>query len=796
MPATLAEPAWVGEDCLLMKRAATAAKEAKRVRRVRVPAPDERIKARRDAYSSHLRRRAPGKGRPTLRFAAESAMRKDRGGAYAELRSALEYKGLADEQLIKSTSVTGVDLDTWDLFLKNATPTARPESPWPRPLGRCSTARTCKRPMPEIWRPTTAYGTLDGTRRRRPGLLEDDATRRDFDIVRPWTPFPAPDDETVEEAFYLWQRPDSPELVEFLDRIKPPQPRMRRLRTAPADVPPAPAEAPAPAPAWEQPDFNADQAFRTMLSDNQKRRVLAADPDAFDAAVVAELRAQFAPEIIEAAAPRGRSAPSRHRARPRAHLNTRWNPHYTPAFARTLREDARARDAAKGVQARRRKRELVEASDWGRRLAIAQREKELLLQAERISRRQAARCRPFLVFVQGARYAAQLRQRIWLLRATDDDRKRRVEAANLIARRWRSHFVWQRAPWLRRCLKYGYVLRYFVRKRRARRAASCLRTHLREIKAQRVTPSFAVRRFLWATRRVQHAIRAFVACWAARRRACRSRWPALEVGARRRLADRALQRNKRECRRQIDATIRRNVARKRATQRAPTQRPTPAPTFATKRQLRAHRKQLRGSASCFARMDAVWAVQEVNRRAPRKELPVVDAIVREQCACNNTDASLLYVLGKKEINATIDAALKKKRRCHVKNIARMKAERLLPKATNAKALLSAMTAVVEDEGEFEWPTMRLYTGADLGDSWDVVVEGLVLKDLRARRRQLARRLSSLPDESQIDRVATALLDEDSFLGDEVSLGDDWSDGSPDDSSTFLTAAAAVAVAAD
>jgi len=186
-------------------------------------------------------------------------------------------------------------------------------------------------------------------------------------------------------------------------------------------------------------------------------------------------------------------------------------------------------------------------------------------------------------------------------------------------------------------------------------------------------------------------------------------------------------------------------------------------------------------------MDAVWAVQEVNRRAPRKALPVVDSIVREQCACNNTDASLLYVLGKKEINQTIDAALKRKRRCHVKNIERMKAERLLPKATNAKALLSAMTAVVEDEGEFEWPTMRLYTGEDLGDSWDVVVEGLVLKDLRARRRQLARRLSSLPDESQIDRVATALLDDDSFLGDEVSLGDDWSDGSPDDaSSTFLT----------
>ena len=75
---------------------------------------------------------------------------------------------------------------------------------------------------------------------------------------------------------------------------------------------------------------------------------------------------------------------------------------------------------------------------------------------------------------------------------------------------------------------------------------------------------------------------------------------------------------------------------------------------------------------------------------------------------------------------------------------------------------------------------------DLGDSWDLVVEGLVEKDLRARRRQLARRLSSLPDEHHIDRVATALLDDDSFLGDEVTLDDDWSGNDEDSSWTGLT----------
>ena len=127
---------------------------------------------------------------------------------------------------------------------------------------------------------------------------------------------------------------------------------MRRLKTAPEKLAPEPAEAPAPAPAWELPDFDADKAFRQLLSDNQKRRVLTAiddDPDAFDQAVVAELRLPHAPKVVEALVPgaRGRSAPSKFRDRPRAHLNTRWNPHYTTEFARTLQEDWRARDEAR-----------------------------------------------------------------------------------------------------------------------------------------------------------------------------------------------------------------------------------------------------------------------------------------------------------------------------------------------------------------------------------------------------------------------------------------------------------------
>ena len=519
--------------------------------------------------------------------------------------------------------VPGADVDTWDFFARNETPPLRPVSPWPRPPPRASTARTCKRPKPEVWRPTTAYGTLDGTLSRRPGILDDDSTRRDFEIVRPWTPFPEPDATTVEEALYLWTQSDSPDLVEFLDRIKPPSPKMRRLKTAPEKLAPAPAEAPAPAPAWELPGFDADKAFRQMLSDNQKRRVLTAiedDPDAFDEAVVAELRAQHAPKIVEAAAPgaRGRSAPSKFRDRPRAHLNTRWNPHYTPEFARTLQEDWRARDEARGVEARRRKRELIQASDWG--CAWRPSNGKRPSQQERSAGGgawSAAKSRS-----SSSPRASSTRPRswrkFWLLKATDDASKRRHEAALKIARKWRNHFVWDRGPWLRRCLAHGWRLRYVVRKQRVRNAGRRLKTHLREVRAQRVTPGFAVKRFLWATNRVQTAIRAFVACWAARRQVCRLRWPALEASARRRLADRALERQKRECRRQIDVAIRKSVARKRASHKPPAHRKKPAATFATKRQLRAHAKQMRGSAQCFARMDALWAVQEVNRRAPKR----------------------------------------------------------------------------------------------------------------------------------------------------------------------------------
>ena len=50
----------------------------------------------------------------------------------------------------------------------------------------------------------------------------------------------------------------------------------------------------------------------------------------------------------------------------------------------------RARDEARGVEARRRKRELIEASDWGRRLAAVEREKALAAREERRRRRASA----------------------------------------------------------------------------------------------------------------------------------------------------------------------------------------------------------------------------------------------------------------------------------------------------------------------------------------------------------------------------------------------------------------------
>ena len=136
-----------------------------------------------------------------------------------------------------------------------------------------------------------------------------------------------------------------------------------------------------------------------------------------------------------------------------------------------------------------------------------------------------------------------------------------------------------------------------------------LKQQLREVRAQRVTPGFAVKRFLWATNRVQTAIRAFVACWAARRQVCRLRWPALEALARRRLADRALERQKLECRRQIDVAIRKSVARKRASHKPPAHRKKPAATFATKRQLRALSLELSSAATRAEQVDAQMELQ-------------------------------------------------------------------------------------------------------------------------------------------------------------------------------------------
>ena len=158
MQTTLKEPDWVGEDALAMKREATEARKARftraRARAVARRAHQNKERRVRRLFKEAGRRAARRPcGRP-WRFAAESAMRKDRGGAYPELRSTLEYKGLSDEQVMKrgTNIVPGADVDTWDFFARNETPPLRPVSPGRRRPARVDGA-DLQAPQTEVWRP-------------------------------------------------------------------------------------------------------------------------------------------------------------------------------------------------------------------------------------------------------------------------------------------------------------------------------------------------------------------------------------------------------------------------------------------------------------------------------------------------------------------------------------------------------------------------------------------------------------------------------------------------------------------
>ena len=176
MQQTLKEPDWVGEDALAMKREATEARLARFTRRVRVRRRPTSA-SRRGAYAL---READG-GRPvaraqTPRFAAESAMRKDRGGATRELRSTLEYKGLSDEQ-VRSGDEYRAGRRRRHVGLPRAQRDAAARPVAPAAAAPASTA-DLQAPQTEVCGRRTAYGTLDGRYQEGRASPDDDSTRR------------------------------------------------------------------------------------------------------------------------------------------------------------------------------------------------------------------------------------------------------------------------------------------------------------------------------------------------------------------------------------------------------------------------------------------------------------------------------------------------------------------------------------------------------------------------------------------------------------------------------------------
>ena len=334
----------------------------------------------------------------------------------------------------------------------------------------------------------------------------------------------------------MWTQSDSPDLAEFLDRIKPPSPKMRRLKTAPEKLAPAPAEAPRRHPPGSCP---ARRRRPPTFSDNQKRRVLTAieDDPPFDEAVVAELRPST-PQNYRGggACARDRSAPSSS-ATGRAPTNSGVEPALHAGIARTLQDDWRERDEARGVEATPQAR-VDQASDRGgawRPSNAGPRSKRSAAAAP--ERRQ----KPFLVFAAGVLYAASLRRKFWLLKATDDA----SAAARGALKTPGSGGTTSCGTAGRGC--GGARARLAAAPRRAQAARS----------QRRAAPEDAPARGPGAARdaglRGQALLWLRIACKrpfalrrtrAARRQVCRS-VARTEASARRRLADRALERQKR-----------------------------------------------------------------------------------------------------------------------------------------------------------------------------------------------------------------------------------------------------------
>ncbi|KAH8056165.1 hypothetical protein JL720_14232 [Aureococcus anophagefferens] len=437
----------------------------------------------------------------------------------------------------------------------------------------------------------------------------------------------------------------------------------------------------------------------------------------------------------------------------RVELNKVVQPLYTRGFRRELKRVNSIRELEKGDAARLRKARILEA------------------EATRHVRRENAKLAKL----------AEERRVIELARSGSG----RGARAKIIQHCWRSHFVRVLAPRMRKLHAASTGLKRALRAKKLRMARTKIRTFLDEIREEEGSPRNAVQHFLHSVRKSQRAIRNFSICWKARRKVCWKLWVKLEHEIReKKLASDAMAAHKRAVRAALEKQLRQ---KRKAKVKKSDQRKTLGEVHMsgiarfTARQINEHASQRKASAATYARMDALWAIRSLQRKQQAleilKPLPDVDDVAKRHAAVRKPDGALLLVsLGTTEVLGMVVLACRRKRRRHIAYAAELREREKVMVIDHdvARALMRASGKLNPSERDlnqlkekakkerrtFSWPALRLYTATNLGDTWHDIIKDLVVRDLHARRQQLANRLKSMIQPEEVERLASMLLDDD------------------------------------
>ncbi|KAH8053802.1 hypothetical protein JL722_9282 [Aureococcus anophagefferens] len=350
-----------------------------------------------------------------------------------------------------------------------------------------------------------------------------------------------------------------------------------------------------------------------------------------------------------------------------------------------------------------------------------------------------ARCRQgwLPLVVQGA-FIRNLRNGAFMRMSELAELRFRTRRAKIIQHCWRSHFVRVLAPRMRKLHAASTGLKRALRAKKLRMARTKIRTFLDEIREEEGSPRNAVQHFLHSVRKSQRAIRNFSICWKARRKVCWKLWVKLEHEIREKLASDAM------------------AAHKRAINEHASQRKASAATHAHGRPL--------GHPLLQRKQQALEIL---------KPLPDVDDVAKRHAAVRKPDGALVS-LGTTEVLGMVVLACRRKRRRHIAYAAELRerekvmvidhdvAQRSCAsgKLNPSRDLNQLKEKAKKERRTFSWPALRLYTATNLGDTWHDIIKDLVVRDLHARRQQLANRLKSMIQPEEVERLASMLLDDD------------------------------------